>query len=228
MNTSAINADFAAAVHLRTAAMPWQGSPAAGVWRKRLELSGPVEAGRVTAIVRYDPGSVFPHHEHPQGEEILVLDGVFEDEHGVYPAGTYLLNPEGFGHAPRSTEGCTLLVKLRQYPGARRQVRVDTRAAAFGAGSSPGILETDLYREPGQPELVRLVRFEPGAAGAAHRHPAGEEILVLAGVLLDEAGRYGAGDWTRSPPDSGHEPSSAVGCLLYVKSGHLGAAAAAV
>src|SRR3546814_12653849 len=79
-------------------------------------------------------------HGHPQGEGILVLDGVFSDEHGDYPAGTFLLNPAGFRHAPFSEDGCILFVKLCQFPGeGREHLAIDTtsaewRAAAPGAG----------------------------------------------------------------------------------------------
>ena len=102
---SELNADFSKRVVMRTAQMDWQASPSAGVWRKRLELAGDVEKGRVTSVVRYDAGSAFAPHDHPEGEEFLVLDGVFSDEHGDYPAGSYLLNPRGFRHAPRSAPG---------------------------------------------------------------------------------------------------------------------------
>jgi len=93
--------------------MGWQASPSPTVWRKRLELIGPAESGRVTSIVRYDPGSSFPAHPHPDGEEILVLEGTFSDEHGRYPAGSYLLNPEGFSHGRVLSRG-RLPIRLRQ------------------------------------------------------------------------------------------------------------------
>ena len=80
--------------------MEGQPSPSGAVLRKRLHLVGPPESGQVTSVVRYQPGATFPEHGHPEGEEILVLDGTFSDEHGDWPAGTYLLNPEGFHHAP--------------------------------------------------------------------------------------------------------------------------------
>src|SRR3546814_7726014 len=109
-----------------TAAMDWQASPSPTVWRKRLDLVDG-EFSRVTSIVRYDPSSSFRAHGHPQGEEILVLDGVFSDEHGDYPAGTFLLNPAGFRHAPFSEDGCILFVKLCQFPGEGREDRKSTR-----------------------------------------------------------------------------------------------------
>jgi anti-sigma factor ChrR (cupin superfamily) len=63
------------------------------------------------ALVRWDAGTRFNRHGHPGGEEILVLAGVFEDEHGRYPRGTWLRNPAGSQHTPFSIEGCTIYVK---------------------------------------------------------------------------------------------------------------------
>jgi anti-sigma factor ChrR (cupin superfamily) len=217
-----MNADFSKAVVVRTAALEWQSSPGAGVWRKRLELSGGAESGRVTSIVRYDPGSRFPSHEHPDGEEILVLEGIFADEHGAYPAGTYLLNPEGFRHAPRSDEGCVLFVKLRQYPGDDRGHRVvDSNTAAWQQSKSPGREVLPLYDEDGHRESMRLVRLAPGTRVPEHDHPGGEEVYVIAGSVADADGAYDQGTWLRFPDGSRHQPFSDEGCTLYVKTGHL-------
>ena len=209
-----------------TGAMAWQASPSASVWRKRLDLAGDAEKSRVTSVVRYDADSAFPSHPHPDGEEILVLEGVFSDEHGDYPAGTFLLNPEGFSHAPFSREGCVLFVKLRQYPGPeRRQIIVDTNAGPWRPGSVPGVRTQVLYEEDGYPESMRLVQLAAGTAVAEHGHPAGEEVFVLDGDVEDEHCRLSTGGWVRYPRGSRHRPRSIGGCLLYVKSGHLGDAA---
>ncbi len=217
-----LHTDFSRPVAVHTAAMDWQPSPGAGVWRKRLELRGAPESGRVTSLVRYDPGSHFPPHEHPDGEEILVLEGIFADEHGSYPAGTYLLNPQGFRHAPRSEQGCVLLVKLRQYPGGDRSHRVvDSNTAAWGQSEPPGREVLPLYDEPGHPESVRLVRLAAGTQVAEHGHPGGEEVYVIAGTLTDAQGTYEQGSWLRFPDGSRHQPSSDEGCTLYVKTRHL-------
>ena len=219
---AALNSDFSKSVVVHTAAMQWQSSPGAGVWRKRLELRGTAESGRVTSIVRYDPGSRFPPHEHPDGEEILVLEGIFADEHGTYPAGTYLLNPEGFRHAPRSEEGCVLLVKLRQYLGNDRSHRVvDSNTAAWQRSAPSGREVLPLYEEAGHPESMRLVRLGPGTRVPEHDHPGGEEVYVMAGTLADAQGTYGQGTWLRFPDGSRHQPFSDEGCTLYVKVGHL-------
>lgn len=217
-----LNSDFSTTVVMRTADMQWQASPGAGVWRKRLELLGAAESGRVTSIVRYVPGSRFAHHAHPDGEEILVLEGTFADEHGSYPAGTYLLNPDGFRHAPRSEEGCLLLVKLRQYPGSDRGHRVvDSSHAAWQPSEPPGREVLTLYDEPGHPESMRLVRLAPGTRVTEHDHPGGEEVYVISGSLADAEGTYEQGTWLRFPDGSRHQPFSDEGCTLYVKTGHL-------
>jgi len=63
------------------------------------------------ALVKWQPGTVFKPHSHFGGEEIFVLDGVFEDEHGRYPQGTWIRSPHASVHHPFSTEGCTIFVK---------------------------------------------------------------------------------------------------------------------
>lgn len=64
-----------------------------------------------TALVRWVPGTYFNPHRHYGGEEILVVDGTFEDEHGCYPAGSWIRSPHLSQHQPFSREGCTILVK---------------------------------------------------------------------------------------------------------------------
>ena len=61
-----------------------------------------------TALVRWAPGTYFNAHRHFGGEEILVIEGVFEDEHGRYPAGTWVRSPHLSEHKPFSTTGCTI------------------------------------------------------------------------------------------------------------------------
>ena len=64
-----------------------------------------------TALVRWAPETYFNAHRHFGGEEILVVEGVFEDERGRYPAGTWLRSPHMSQHQPFSREGCIILVK---------------------------------------------------------------------------------------------------------------------
>lgn len=109
-----INSDFSQRVVILPQQYQFIASPLAGVSRMMLDRAGE-EVARATSIVRYAAGSGYSAHTHNGGEEILVLAGVFSDEHGDYPAGTYLRNPPGTSHKPFSADGCTLLVKLWQF-----------------------------------------------------------------------------------------------------------------
>lgn len=178
------------------------------------------EVARATSIVRYAPGSRFTSHTHDLGEEFIVLDGVFSDEHGDYPAGTYVRNPPGSAHAPYTEGGCTIFVKLRQFvSGDTERVVVDTTTRRFSRGQVPGLTVLPLHQFEGV--SVALVRWAPGTRFLPHTHWGGEEIVVLDGVFQDEHGDYPTHTWLRSPHGSRHHPFSDPGCLIYVKVGHL-------
>jgi anti-sigma factor ChrR (cupin superfamily) len=202
--------------------MEWAPSPSGSVWRKRVHLVGPAESGQVTSIVRYEPRSSFPAHDHPEGEEILVLRGVFSDEHGNWPAGTFLLNPEGFRHAPFSEPGCELFVKLRQFPGRERHhVVLETGKLSWQPSRVHGIEHKNLYQQAGFSDVTRLERWQPRTDAGRVSHEEGAEFFVLEGAFSDEAGAYGAGCWLRLPAGAKHHPRSEAGCMLYVKTGAL-------
>ena len=218
-----LNTDFTRRAVVHTGETEWQASPSPTVWRKRLDLMDG-EYSRVTSVVRYDAESSFHAHGHPAGEEILVLDGVFSDEHGDCPAGTYLLNPKGFRHAPFSREGCVLFVKLCQFAGeGRDHVAIDTTTALWTPGSHEGVEILPLYSDLDWPETMALERLAPGTSLQTELAPAGKELFVLDGVLEDEEGVYPEGAWLRLPPGSSHTPRSSKGCTFYVKRGHLSA-----
>lgn len=218
----AINADPSQRAVMHAGTMAWQASPSRTVWRKRLHLVGSPEAGQVTSVVRYDPTASFPAHDHPHGEEILVLAGTFSDERGDWPTGTYLLSPEGFRHAPFSKPGCVLFVKLRQYAGAgRRRVVVHTAELAWRPTELPGIERKSLYAQEGFADTVELQRLAPGASPGTVTYQGGVEIFVLKGGFEDEHGSYGCYSWLRLPVGAAHTPVSPGGCELYVKTGAL-------
>ncbi len=213
------HADLHQRVAVDTASLPWTPSPQAGVERRMLDRRG-AELARATSIVRYAPASRFEPHGHGGGEEILVLEGTFSDEHGDYAAGTYLRNPVGTSHAPFSEGGCTILVKLQQmHPADQRRLVMDTASGAWLPGLVKGLEVMPLHGFGS--EHVALVRWAPGTRFQPHAHLGGEEILVLAGVFQDEHGTYPAGSWLRNPPGSVHRPWSEAGCTIWVKTGHL-------
>ena len=217
-----LNGDMSVRVHEDSASMLWQASPSSSVSRKRLHRVGSAESGQVTSIVRYDPNSSFPAHDHPDGEEILVLEGVFSDEHGDWSVGTYLLNPEGFHHAPFSKDGCVIFVKLRQYEGpSRKHVALRVDDMPWQASEVPGIETKVLYDEAEFPETMQLERWASGTAPGRQSTSDGFELLILEGSLQDQHGTYHRGSWLRLPAGASHLPRSPEGCVLYRKSGAL-------
>jgi anti-sigma factor ChrR (cupin superfamily) len=68
-------------------------------------------ASENVALVRWAPGTKFNAHTHYGGEEIFVLEGVFQDENGDYPKGSWLRSPHMSAHTPFSDEGCLIYVK---------------------------------------------------------------------------------------------------------------------
>jgi anti-sigma factor ChrR (cupin superfamily) len=220
--TPNLNDDFAQRVVSHATHTEWLPSPLPGVERRMLDRVG-AEVARATSLVRYLPGSSFARHVHGGGEEILVLEGVFSDEQGDYPAGSYLRNPPGSSHAPFSREGCVLFVKLWQFAAQDlKPVRINTRTEPWRQGLVPGLSVMPLHDYDGV--STALVRWAPNTRFNRHAHPGGEEILVLQGLFRDDAGDYPAQSWLRSPRWSQHAPfTGAEGALIYVKVGHLGA-----
>lgn len=214
-----VNANFDERIVIDTLKSDWVSSLVTGVERNMLDRHGGEDA-RATSIVRYAAGTTFTPHEHPLGEEFLVLSGIFSDEHGDYPAGSYVRNPPGSSHTAYSQQGCELFAKVRQFDVAdTKRVVIDTRNAVFRQGLVPGLSVLPLH-EFGT-EHAALVRWAPSTRFQAHTHWGGEEIYVIEGVFSDEHGDYPAGTWLRSPHMSVHNPFSDPGCLIYVKVGHL-------
>lgn len=216
-----LNADFDTQVVIRPEQYEWRDSPMPGVERMMLDRIGD-EVARATSLVRYAPNSTFSPHRHDGGEEILVLDGVFSDEHGDYPVGTYIRNPIGTLHTPViGNEGATIFVKLHQFDADdSAQKAIDTRAGVWYPGLVEGLSVMPLHQH--KHENVALVRWAPNTQFNPHRHWGGEEILVLEGTFHDEHGEYPAGSWLRSPHLSQHTPfTKSDGALIYVKTGHL-------
>ena len=106
-----VNADLTRRVVVNTQRMTWEPSPSGTVSRKPLYRHGG-EIGPVTSLVRYALGGAFAEHAHPEGEEILVLEGEFCDKHGRYPEGTWIRSPHGSQHTPFSEKGCLIYVRV--------------------------------------------------------------------------------------------------------------------
>lgn len=215
-----VNADFGKRVVLETDRLAWQPSPLAGVERRMLDRIGG-EVARATTIVRFAPESHFSAHSHGGGEEYFVLEGTFSDEDGDFPVGTYVRNPPGSRHTPKSGPGCTILVKLWQMDSADDAfVRRDTTdESAYRPSGVSGEVALELFAR-GR-ELVRMLKWVPGANLGRRTYPGGAELFVVEGGFSDEAGSYEQHTWLRLPPGSAHTPIATMPTRVLVKTGHL-------
>ena len=215
-----LNADFSQRAAVHAAQLEWIASPMAGVERRMLDRIG-TEVARATSLVRYAPDSVFSPHVHGGGEEFLVLDGVFSDEHGDYGPGSYIRNPPTSSHTPGSKPGCVIFVKLWQFdPDDRNPVRIAAdQATLMPAQDRPGVQLTPLYQD--SHESVRIEHWS-GAAQIALAAPGGIEVLVLDGSFDEGGEQFIAQSWLRLPPGTTLNANAGPdGCRVFVKSGHL-------
>lgn len=215
-----LHADFSKRAAVHAAKLEWVSSPSAGVERRMLERIGD-EVARATTIVRFAKDSSFPAHVHTGGEEFLVLDGVFQDEHGDFPAGSYIRNPPTSHHTPGSEPGCTILVKLWQFDLAdRTHVRIDTNKMAFlPAPGRPGVATMGLFNDGDED-----VRIETWSAGTSVdlEPDGGLELLVLEGGFNDGSEEFVSWSWLRLPVAAGLKAKAGPqGCRVWMKTGHL-------
>jgi ChrR Cupin-like domain len=220
VSTVNLNADFTKRAVVHAATRDWQASPMPGVERRMLDRIGD-EVARATSIVRYAPESYFSPHVHGGGEEFLVLEGVFQDEHGEFPAGSYVRNPPQSHHTPGSTLGCTMFVKLWQFDLTdRSHVLVDTnKKALVDVKGRDGVRAMPLFRD--DREDVRLEQWAPAAAIEVNPD-GGLEVLVLEGGFSESGETFSAQSWLRLPIGAHFSARAATdGCRLWVKEGHL-------
>ncbi|CZF84268.1 cupin domain-containing protein [Grimontia marina] len=214
-----LNMQFDKRVIINTSKMDWQSSSVEAVFRKPLSREE-VEPGHATSIVKYSPNSSFSQHAHPLGEEILVLDGMFSDETGDYPVGTYLRNPPNYSHTPFSDIGCCLLIKLHQFSANDHQkVCINTLNEQGWIEGQGRLMIRPLHEFNG--EQVAMIKWPAGQHFFNISHFCGEEVYVLEGEYRDEYGKYGPGTWIRNPHMFEYNPYAEEDTLLWVKVGHL-------
>jgi anti-sigma factor ChrR (cupin superfamily) len=215
-----LNADFTKRVVMHGDNLPWMESPMKGVSRRMLDRIGD-EVARATTIVRYAPGSHFSSHVHTGGEEFIVLDGVFQDEHGDFPAGSYIRNPPQSKHTPGSEPGCVIMVKLWQFDlDDRTHVRIDMgKIGRIADGTRPGVEVTPLFKD--DREDVRLEHWAPGAE-VAFNPDGGAELFVLDGSFKDGDDTLSKNSWLRVPIGGKvRAVAGSNGAKVWIKTGHL-------
>jgi len=215
-----INAEFDQRVVVHSETMGWVESPMPGVSRRPLDRVGD-EVARATTIVKYEAGSHFSPHVHTGGEEFIVLSGVFQDEHGDFPAGSYIRNPPQSKHKPGSDDGCVIFVKLWQFnPEDRVHVRLNMNVMkSLPHSEFTGIAMTSLYRD--EFEDVSVLDFEANAEIQLNVK-GGAELIVLEGDLQEGGDSLVKHSWLRVPAGGNiRATAGTAGAKIWLKEGHL-------
>lgn len=222
-----INADFNRRALVHSADLEWLSSPMPGVYRRPLDRVGD-EVARATSIVRYAPGSHFSAHVHTGGEEFLVLDGVFQDEHGDFPTGCYCRNPPQSSHTPRSEQGCILFVKLWQFDTSdRTHVLLNSNfMKPAPSRDRPGVTAIPLYSDDNEEVEIQYWQSDTRVILDAQE---GIELLVLAGSLEEGADTLKKDSWLRLPPGKTlNATAGSLGAKVWIKRNHLKSAPAQI
>ncbi|MER2491089.1 cupin domain-containing protein [Catenovulum sediminis] len=210
--------NFSLRIALDTQHIDWQASPKFGVWRKPLAREFK-EQGHATSLVKFEAGAQFSEHDHPKGEEILVLDGTFSDHTGDYHQGQYFRNPKGFRHAPFSEAGCLIFVKLHQFQKTdQKRVCIDTNTANWQKLKNEIKI---LHLHQHLNEQVTLFHYASTEVLANLTNDGGAEIYVIKGELSDADGRYQTGSWLRIPHLSPYSFTVQANSTVWLKVGHL-------
>lgn len=209
-----INADFSQSVMMTPEQYEWIPSPQKGVDRVMLDRIG-AEKARATSIVRYAPSSIFPPHNHPNGEEILVLDGTFSEQDHDYPAGWYLRNPDGTSHQPFSHDGTVIFVKLRQMSSDDDQtIRINTNLIEVWH-SENGQRICPLFQNENEKVELRQIPMNDLLQIGSDQFT---EILILDGTLDIDHQVFPTGSWIRLAKNSNHGQITAkTQVKLYLK-----------
>jgi len=213
-----IAADFKQREIVHTDTLPWVASPMAGVDRRALDRVGG-EVARATTIVRYAPGSQFSPHIHTGGEEFIVLEGVFQDEHGDYPAGSYVRNPPQSKHTPRSDNGCVMLVKLWQFQ-LEDKTHINHQMNTMDkVPLSDGVYVTHLYKD----NIEEVALFHLDANAQLDIQPVGgAELFVLEGAITEQQDKLAKHSWLRVPVgDALNITAAGSGAKVWLKTNHL-------
>lgn len=215
-----INADLTKRAVVHSDDIEWVETRMKGVKRRMLDRNG-AESGRATSVVSYDPDSKFASHIHKGGEEFIVLDGVFQDEHGDFPVGSYVRNPPGTSHTPGSDEGCIIFVKLWQFDDSDTndvRIRFD-KMRAVPSVDRPGVSISPLYHD--ENEDVRVETWDAGAH-VDLSDEGGIEVFVLEGSFEESGETFKLRSWLRVPNGAALSAQTGQnGARVWIKSGHL-------
>lgn len=204
-----MNSDYDKRALIDTNGLVWEKTEHQGVFKKTLALNMKEE----TALIKLEGNTSLNSSSQLNSAEIFVLDGIYINEFGEFPQGTYLHLPKEDEAFVRTTSGCIIFRKTNQSKD-EQQVIINTSNSEWLPGQ--GNLEVlPLHTQTALVKWPKNERFIP------HKHWGGEEIFVLKGTFMDEHGEYPHGSWIRSPHLSEHYPYVDEETIIFVKTGHL-------
>lgn len=214
-----INDDLAIPAVVHGGKLNWIASPTLGVDRRMLFRIGG-ERARATSIVRYAPNSRFPRHVHNGGEEFVVLEGVFQDEHGNYPAGSYVRNPPGSAHAPASRDGCTIFVRLWQFRQDDQAPLVRLPGGVIESARGGARVSDEMLFDDGV-ESVQFTTWGPNTE-VKIANSTGIELLVLQGGFELDGQAFAPQSWLRRPAEQNVSARTGIdGVRVWLRKGPL-------
>jgi anti-sigma factor ChrR (cupin superfamily) len=218
-----VNADANATICIHTHDVPWQATEHAGISEKVLERINDPEKGRVTALLKFEPGASLPTETLTTRTEIMVLDGRLSDGIETYGRRTFVRNPAGTEVTLSSDEGCEIYIKRRiPFRDDDERFVVDTETCEWTSFPHRGADVVHFYRDRHGIDTSRFGEVRAEVKIPSHDHAMGEETLIVDGCLKDEYDTYGPGTWFRFPVGVPHAPyTEEQTCVMLIREGDL-------
>ncbi|MGA2410916.1 MAG: cupin domain-containing protein [Candidatus Binataceae bacterium] len=165
---------------------------------------------RRVQITRFEPGATLPMHRHDGDELLYVIEGALSDDFSTVTAGNAGYRPNGCVHAVKSVYGATVLafisgsVAPATAIGSAPPSQLITLSDLQWNEAIPGVRQKPIWHDKATKRRAALIRFEPGAKLAAHRHLGDEFVFMIEGSNADESGELLTGNLNYRPNGCTH------------------------
>jgi len=182
----------------------------AGLETKQLYVTSD---GSVTALISLPTGSWLVEAYRPGHLGYVIMRGELDGEGMRLVAGDFL---PAAGKVPGRQIAAVMDTVLLAIAGSKHAVPLDSpRAVRSGKAAwnlmEPGTLALPLAGSAEEGIEISLLRMEPGAAAARHRHDWIEELCVISGDCRFQGVELGPEDYHRASPGSTHDVTTSVG-----------------
>ena len=203
-----LNADPNKYVVMNSSTMTWQNTSCKGFSYKLLEKVIDPRKGRLTSLLKFEPGTALPAETLDERCDILVLEGELYDGNSLHGTHTFIRKQPGDLQTLSSKTGCVLYLKRRKpiRKSDTDRLVIDAKNIEWKPYPARGARVLHLYRDQHGVEAARLVDVYPDKQIPTHDHAMGDETFVVGGVIMDEHGSYEAGVWIRTPIGIPHTP----------------------